>query len=129
MSFLSWLLFGPSILAHEVPVACFAIGAVLLLVQGAQFLFRGQHFGRRFFLMPATFAGLLWMIFGLYELQVQAWEKTVVVAFRIDLIVLVPILYVFTAAALLSLYRQMRPNPIAGREVSHKEAATKEPWD
>jgi hypothetical protein len=129
MSFLSWLLFGPSKLAHEVPPACFAIGAVFLLIQGAQFLFRRQHFGRRFFLMPATFAGLLWMIFGLYELQVQAWEKTVAVAFRIDLIVLVPILYVFTVAALLSLYRQMLPNPIAGGEVGSKDATTKEPGD
>ena len=65
---------------------------------------------RNFFREAAVLAGLLWLIFNLYELQVSAIfaRSESVSALRVDLVILIPILYVLTAAAILSAIAQMR---------------------
>jgi hypothetical protein len=90
-----------------------------------------RGFGLNFFREPLVFVGLLWLIYGFYERQMAAivnLKASVVLAgsgagtgagagasmanlslgSRFDLIILVPILYVMTAAALYSLYRQLK---------------------
>ena len=55
-------------------------------------------------------AGLLWLIFNLYELQVSAIlaKSDSGNTLRMDLVILIPILYALTAAAVLSVIAQMR---------------------
>ena len=54
---------------------------------------------------PGIFVGLLWIIFVLYEKQMLALPAAASV-FRLDLIVLVPVLYALTAFALWTLVAQ-----------------------
>ena len=108
MEILSLLLFGPAILARAIPASSFVIGGFLIVTQLGMFRLFGRRCDRQFFRMAPTFGGLLWIIFGLYELQMQAGEKTLTAAIRIDLLVLAPILYVFTLLAVISLAQQLR---------------------
>ena len=58
--------------------------------------------------MAPTFGGLLWIIFRAFELQIQAGEKTLTAPIRIDLLILAPILYVFSLLGAISLIQQIR---------------------
>ena len=108
MDFFSLLMFGPSLLAHAIPAAPFVIAAVLAGGQVGLTIAGKAPTGRSMFRMPPFFAGVLWLIFGLYELQVQAWEARIDAPLRIDLMVWVPVLYVFTGLAVWSAVRQLR---------------------
>ena len=108
METLSLLLYGPAILARSIPSSSFVIGGFLIAIQLGMFRLSRRRFERQFFRMAPTFGGLLWIIFGLYELQIQAGEKTLAAAIRLDLLVLTPILYVFTLLAAISLTQQAR---------------------
>ncbi len=79
-----------------------------------------RGFGLNFFREPLVFVGLLWLIYGFYERQMAAVVglkagtnvttglANLSLGSRFDLIILVPILYVMTAVALYSLYRQLK---------------------
>ena len=108
METLSFLLFGPAILARAIPASSFVIGGFLIAIQLGMFLLFGRRYDRQFFRMAPTFGGLLWIIFGLYELQIQAGAKTLTAPIRIDLLILAPILYVFSLLAAISLVQQIR---------------------
>ena len=108
METLTLLLFGPAILARAIPASSFVIGGFLIAIQLGMFRLAGRRYDRQFFRMAPTFGGLLWIIFGLYELQIQAGEKTLTAQIRIDLLVLTPILYVFSLLAAISLVQQIR---------------------
>jgi hypothetical protein len=108
MDTLSLLLYGPAILARAIPSSSFVIGGFLIAIQLGVFRLSRRRFDRQFFRMAPTFGGLLWIIFGLYELQIQAGEKALAAAIRLDLLVLTPILYVFTLLAAISLAQQVR---------------------
>lgn len=108
METLSLLLYGPAILARAIPASSFVIGGFLIAIQLGMFRLSGRRYDRQFFRMAPTFGGLLWIIFGLYELQIQAGGETLVAPIRIDLLVLAPILYVFSLLAAISLVQQLR---------------------
>lgn len=108
MEILSLLLFGPAILARALPASSFVIGGFLIAIQLGMFRLFGRRYDRQFFRMAPTFGGLLWIIFGLYELQIQAGEKSLAAPIRIDLLILAPILYVFSLLAAISLVQQIR---------------------
>jgi hypothetical protein len=108
METLSLLLFSPAILARAIPASSFVIGGFLIAIQLGMFRLFGRRYDRQFFRMAPTFGGLLWIIFGLYELQIQAGEKTLTAPIRIDLLILAPILYVFSLLAAISLIQQIR---------------------
>jgi hypothetical protein len=108
METLSFLLFGPAILARAIPASSFVIGGFLIAIQLGMFRLFGRRYDRQFFRMAPTFGGLLWIIFGLYELQIQAGAKTLTAPIRIDLLILAPILYVFSLLAAISLVQQIR---------------------
>ena len=107
MSLLTAILYGPALLAHAMPLACFAIGGFFIAMQVGLWLLGKRRMERQFFRMAPVFGGLLWIIFAMYELQMQAVTK-VALTIRLDLLVLTPILYVFTLVALLSLVQQLR---------------------
>ena len=71
---------------------------------------KGTLLQRNFFREAAVMAGLLWLIFNLYELQVSAIlaKSDSGNTLRMDLVILIPILYALTAAAVLSVIAQMR---------------------
>ncbi|MBL8519356.1 MAG: hypothetical protein JNK75_01675 [Betaproteobacteria bacterium] len=107
MEILSWVFFGPSKLIAAWPQAGFALGAALLAAEVWLYRSRGATFSLAFFREAAVFAGLLWMIFNAYEWQVAATDLGRAMV-RYDLLVLVPILYTLTAAALWVLAKQFR---------------------
>jgi hypothetical protein len=108
MNALNWIFFGPATLVAAVPYAGFLIGGILLAGQAIHSLSRrGIGFGRAWFREPPVLAGLIWLIFNLYELQLAAvfTEKlrTAEAPLRLDLLVVSPILYVLTGFAVYAL--------------------------
>jgi hypothetical protein len=116
-----WIFFGPAKLIAAWPYAGLLLGSALIAVQVAFHLRGKRAFDRNFFREATVFAGLLWVLFGFYEMQVAAALTTAAAnagtarkvseLFRLDLIVLVPILYLMTAFAAWSTLRQLRSGP------------------
>jgi hypothetical protein len=115
MELLSWIFFGPAKLIALLSYAGFLVGGTLLAGQAIQTLRLRGTFNRDWFRHSAALAGLVWIIFNLYELQVGAvfgkQQLSGIGLFRIDLVVITPILYVLTAAAI---FAQIRPSIGAG---------------
>jgi hypothetical protein len=104
MSVLDWALFGPSQLIAVWGPAGFVIGGLLIVAGGFKTLFDRNPIELGIFRKPAVFGGVLWIVFNAYEWQVQATTLPGAgSAFRIDLLVLVPILYVMTVASVYDL--------------------------
>jgi hypothetical protein len=111
LDWFQWIFFGPSQLIKALPYAGFAIGAVLVAWQFVRSYGRREVFTRQWFRHAAVFTGLLWMIFNLYETQMIALDKTALAAgkqaiFRLDMIVIAPLLYVLTTFSLWMLTRR-----------------------
>ncbi len=110
---MQWLFFGPALLIARWPDAGLLIALVGITVQLALTWRAGGPFDRNFFRQAPVFAGLLWLIFGFYESQMQAVTVRASLssganpALRLDLMVLTPILYLLTAAAVHSAIRQL----------------------
>ena len=111
---MSWIFFGPAVLIAHWPYAGIAIAAMLIATQAILTARKGGAFDKNFFREAPVFAGLLWLIFGFYEMQMRAAMTSagkpneVMSFFRLDLIILIPILYLMTAAAIYSVVRQIR---------------------
>ena len=102
------------------PYAGVAIAAVLIGAQVGLNARAGREFGFGFFREAPVFAGLLWLIFNGFELQMSAIMTRSGAQLRMDLMVLVPILYVLTAFAVFSIVAQIRasagpPGPGKGK--------------
>lgn len=109
MEFFSWIFFGPAKLVAVWPYAGFLIAIALIAAQGWLCQRKGAPLGLDFFREAPVLAGLLWLIFNLYELQLAATlsQNRVDSMLRMDLIILVPILYVLTLAAIFSARTQL----------------------
>lgn len=108
MDILNWVFFGPAKLIQLWPYAGVVIAALLIILQFALTLRARKPFDGGFFRQAAVFAGLLWLIFNAFELQMAAIAlKSAGTNLRLELIVLVPILYVLTLAAIISVARQL----------------------
>ena len=111
---MNWLFYGPALLIARWPMAGVIVAAAAITAQLALALRAGRRLDRDFFREAPVFAGLLWLIFGFYETQMIALMPrmgNVTAAtplLRLDLIVLVPILYLLTGAAIYSAIRQLR---------------------
>ncbi len=111
---MSWIFFGPAVLIAYWSYAGIAIAAILIVVQIILTARKNGAFDKSFFREAPVFAGLLWLIFGFYEMQMRAAMTStgkpdeVMSFFRLDLIILVPILYLMTAAAIYSVVRQVQ---------------------
>ena len=110
MELVSWIFFGPAKLVAAWPYAGILMGIALIATQAWLSLQNGTLFRRDFFCEAAVLAGLLWLIFNLYELQLAAVlaQNKVESTIRMDLIILVPILYALTATAILSILAHLR---------------------
>ncbi len=98
MNMTNWIFFGPALLIEQYAHAGFVIGFTLILAQGLLTLIKREPQNRNWFMRAPVLAGMLWLIFNLYEWQVTAaFERTI---FRMDLLVLVPLLYVLTGYAI-----------------------------
>ncbi len=111
MELVNWIFFGPAKLLAAMPYAGLVIACVFIGVQAWLSHRSKTPFERTFFREAPVLGGLLWLIFNLYELQVSAIAARNLPAdsLRMDLIILVPILYVMTLAALLSIRAQLKP--------------------
>jgi hypothetical protein len=107
------IFFGPRLLAEAHPLACFGVAVAFIGLQAAMVSRTGGRFSIAFFRYAPTFAGVLWVVYGLYEPQVRAGFPNV--GIRFDLLVLVPILYVFSGVALWSLWHQWRTGQLPTR--------------
>ena len=110
MEFLNWLFFGPAKLIAHWPIAGAVLGGVLIAAQIGLTLRAGRRFDTGFFRTAPVFAGLLWWIFNAYELQIVATSAPEPAGgtLRIDLMVLVPMLYVLTLAAIATIVRELK---------------------
>ena len=110
MELVSWIFFGPAKIVAIWAYAGMLIGAALIGVQAWLRRLKGAMVDRDFFRQAPVLAGLLWMIFNLYELQAVAIlaKNPAGGTLRMDLIILVPILYALTLAAILSIRAQLR---------------------
>lgn len=120
MDLTQWIFFGPAKLIAIWPYAGIAIAIALMLIQVAFNLSAGAPFNQSFFRKAPVFAGLLWLIFGFYERQMQAvmvlsaaaasvaTKTNAETTLRLDLIVLTPILYLLSAAAILQIWRTIK---------------------
>ncbi len=109
MELVQWLFFGPAKLVALWHYAGLAIAAGLIAIQVWLNWRARKPFNTGFFREPTVFAGLLWLIFNGFELQMSAiTAKSGGDLLRLDLIVLVPILYAMTIAAGVSIVRQMK---------------------
>ena len=109
MEFVSWIFFGPAKLVAAWPYAGIVTAIGLIAAQAWLSQRKGAPFGSDFFREAPVLAGLLWLIFNLYELQLAAIlsQTRVDSMLRMDLIILVPILYVLTLAAFFSMRAQL----------------------
>ncbi len=110
MDFVNWVFFGPAKLLAIFPLAGVAIAVAMIGLQAFLSWRKGTLLQRNFFREAAVLAGLLWLIFNLYELQVSALlaKSESGSTLRMDLVILIPILYVLTATAALSVIAQLR---------------------
>jgi hypothetical protein len=109
MEWLTWVLFGPAKLVAWQPYAAVGLGLVLIGVELLRWISEGQAASRDVFRRPGVFAGLLWCIFNFYELQLLAVFSAsgqTNSLFRLDLIVLTPLLYALSAYAAFSWIRR-----------------------
>lgn len=104
MELLNWILFGPAKLIAAWPYAGYLFGAALIAAELWLYRRHRRAFTYGLFREAAVFTGLLWMIFNAYERQVAATASAS--ALRIDLVVLVPVLYAMTLAAAWAIHRQ-----------------------
>ena len=108
MQIFDWIFFGPAKLVAWWPYAGYVIGAVLIAIEVGVSLHAQASIwaaGFAFFRRAPVFAGLLWWVFNAYERQTVA---TGAAALRIDLMVFVPILYVLTIAAIVTIAHKLR---------------------
>lgn len=115
MSLFEWIFFGPAKLIALWPYTGYVFGALLIAAELVLTLHAHESvwtIGLAFFRRAPVFAGLLWWIFNAYERQTVA---TGAAALRIDLMVLVPILYVLTIAAIVTIVRK-RGSPDSRQE-------------
>jgi len=84
------ILFGPVVAIHDRPVLAFLPALVFALLA---LTMRGRA-RRPAVALAATAA--LWALFGVYEMAMGEWEKTVVAPIRVDLVLLAPILWLVT---------------------------------
>lgn len=108
MDFLA-LFYAPSALVSAWPAAPFLLAGLFALAQVALIVFHQHRPALILWRRPALFAAAIWVVFGLYELQVRATNAYANI--RIDLLVLAPILYVFSAVAVWWVVREWRGTP------------------
>lgn len=110
MELAQWVFFGPAKIIALWPYAGAAIAVTLITLQVGINLKAGGPFDKAFFRKAPVFTGLLWLIFGFYEMQIQAVlaqpaGTDAPTLLRLDLIVLSPILYLMSAMAIYSLWQ------------------------
>ena len=111
MDAINWIIFGPAKLIAQLPYAGFMIAAMLIGIQAVRTILTREVIDKQWFRKASVFAGLLWAIFNLYEVQVAAALTSSIHAskqLRLDLIVLTPLLYVLTTFAAYSLLFPVR---------------------
>lgn len=72
---MNWILFGPSNLIEGWSSAGAIIGGVLCGLQLSLMIYRKQPINPGFFRQAPVVAGLLWVLYGFYELQMMALQK------------------------------------------------------
>jgi len=117
MEIASWIFFGPAKLVSAWPYAGILIALALIAMQVWLSVRKGARAEQNFFREAPVLAGLLWLIFNLYEWQLIAilTQQKIVSNLRMDLIILVPILYVLTFSAALSIHTQLRQEQTKGK--------------
>ncbi|MBL8515412.1 MAG: hypothetical protein JNM76_00470 [Betaproteobacteria bacterium] len=100
------IFYAPMAMVTVRPMAPFIIAAVFALLQVVLLIRQRALPTLLLWRRPALFAAAIWVVYGLYELQVQATQPYANI--RIDLLVLAPILYVFTVIAIWWIWREFR---------------------
>ncbi len=49
---------------------------------------------------------IVWLIYGIYETKMYFWMKTVIAPIRVDLLLIIPILYLLTIVGIIALIKK-----------------------
>ena len=100
---MNWLalLFSPVRRLHDAPALAFAPAVIFLALA---VLARREPAHRPARLWSTVAAGA-WAAYGVYEMRMQAWERSVAGPVRVDLLFIGPMLYLASAAALVAWVR------------------------
>jgi len=96
LDFLNWVAFGPSKLIAWQPYSGIWIGLAIIIAELSLSRRSVTASAKGFFRRPGVLAGLMWCLFNFYEWQVLAVLPKGTAGselLRLDLIVLVPMLY------------------------------------
>ena len=58
------------------------------------------------FLLLFTF--IVWFLYGLWELYLQYWSKTAAAPIRVDLLLIVPVLYIISGLSIIYYFKLMK---------------------
>jgi len=84
------ILLGPVVAIHGRPVLAFLPALAFALLAW------GMRRRGRFPFVALAAASALWTLFGVYEMAMHEWEKTVTAPIRVDLLLLAPVLWLVT---------------------------------
>ncbi len=92
------------------PFQIFVLFPPLAFIVAVAFLILFLNFSKRLktlnYLLLITI--ICWAIYGLWEIKMLYWSKTVVSPIKLDLVLIVPILYLISVFGLISYYRSRK---------------------
>jgi hypothetical protein len=92
-----------------VRLAAFPGAALLPALVFAIFYFTRRDKITRLSRATVIFAALTWIVYGIYETRMYFWMKTVIAPIRVDLLLVVPLLYLVSIIAAIALCKNARP--------------------
>jgi fatty acid desaturase len=85
------ILFFPIVLLATFPGAALLPGTVFTILY-----FKRTEKMTKLARVTVIFAALTWIVYGIYETSMYFWMKTVIAPIRVDLLLIVPMLYLIT---------------------------------
>ena len=83
------VLLAPMVVFMAAPAVAFLPGALFIMASVGGLRVRGPRRGAA---VLGLLAGLAWVAYGIYELRMHAWSKTVTAPIRLDLGCIAPVL-------------------------------------
>ena len=100
------ILFSPFLVFQRMPVTALLPAALMLLAMVKASGTRATQ-PRRLVL----FSSFLWIAYACWEYRVSLWAETVTAPIRVDLLLIYPLLIIFTLYAIFALWRWRRTPP------------------
>ena len=98
------LIFLPMLIFLAVPYLAFVPAALFAACYWRARGFEGGRFSRALLILTAA----VWVAYGIYEIRMFYWSRTVIAPIRVDLFLAAPIIYLVTILGALACWRLAR---------------------